>query len=67
MALIYQVTNLINGKRYIGATRFTVEKRWADFDSISDAAEAMQLSISDISKVCLGKRKKLHGLTFKFI
>lgn len=29
-AVIYLITNLVNGKRYVGATRFAIEKRWAE-------------------------------------
>lgn len=29
-AIIYQVTNLVNGKSYIGLTRFTLQKRWRE-------------------------------------
>ena len=28
--LIYLVTNRLDGKRYVGLTRFTLEKRWAE-------------------------------------
>ncbi len=37
------------------------------FDSISEAATNLGFSISGISKVCLGKRKKIYGLEFNFI
>jgi len=30
MAIIYKITNLIDGKIYIGATRFSIEKRWSE-------------------------------------
>lgn len=28
--IIYQATNTVNGKRYIGASRFSLKKRWAE-------------------------------------
>lgn len=37
------------------------------FDSVSHAAEMMGMSISGISKVCIGKRKAIHGLKFNFV
>lgn len=38
MAYIYQITNKINGKIYIGKTEFSVEKRWKEHckDAFSD-------------------------------
>lgn len=37
------------------------------FDSVSEAANNLGFSISGISKVCLGERKKIYGLEFNFI
>lgn len=28
MGYIYQITNLINNKKYVGQTRFSIEQRW---------------------------------------
>lgn len=36
------------------------------FKSVSQASASTGISISGISMVCLGKRSKVHGLTFKF-
>lgn len=33
--IIYEVKNLVNGKRYIGLTRFSAEKRWKEHVSIA--------------------------------
>ena len=39
----------------------------ATFDSITNASELTGISISGISKVCLGKRRQVRGLIFKYI
>lgn len=38
MGYIYLITNLINNKKYVGQTKFTVEKRWAQhqYDALNE-------------------------------
>lgn len=45
MAYIYKITNLVNGKIYVGKTLFTVEKRWKEHcrDSIKQRNEKRPL------------------------
>lgn len=39
----------------------------AVFDSVSEAAEATGVSITSVSRICLGQRRRAHGLTFTFV
>lgn len=45
MAYIYQITNLINGKIYIGKTEFSIEKRWKEHckDAFTERCEERPL------------------------
>jgi group I intron endonuclease len=37
--LIYKITNLVNGKIYIGLTEFALEKRWREHKNASNSRE----------------------------
>jgi group I intron endonuclease len=39
----------------------------AAFDSVSEAAEACGVSITSVSRICLGQRRSANGLSFQFV
>ena len=69
MAVVYQITNLVNGHSYIGVTKHTSKKRWKQHVYAAGRREytSLLVSISGISSVCLGKRNRVYGLHFNFI
>ena len=59
--VIYKITNLINGKLYIGQTRNELKKRWLEKVSALVASFNLTLTIVDENKVPYGGRKGFHS------
>ena len=64
--VIYKITNLVNGKLYIGKTVRSIAHRWR-FSSVTEASIILNINDSSISRVCLRKRKRAGGYTFQYM
>ena len=65
---VYLVTNRMSGERYVGVTAAGVALRWQQHCwKASHAAAGTGVHFSNISRVCLEKRRNAGGMTFSYV